>query len=462
MRPERRQPARGRVRARSALAAVAAVAAVLLAPAETRATPGVETASAAGRVAGAAGGGGVAASNASLAQVFTLLTHDMEWGGTRRHLVRFEAPVAVGLEGPDAGRFADFVDGYLDRLRRRSGIDIVRRGHNPNLHVRFVGRSFERTAPGISCFVVAGDVEWRRFAADPRGHDGRRLAEARAVEHMTVFIPAAAPAHRVRSCLVEEIAQALGPANDLYGLGPTIFNDDDAHFWPTDLDHLMLRVLYSDALRTGMDRAATERAALQVLDRINPAGIAAPALPLPQPRRMADWRQRLQGAFEPGLDPRVAARRAMEAASVARARAPGSAYHCHSLVALAQLAGRGAGARAPEALDAADAVCRRAHGAGDIRLAWIGLMRAQLMLDLRRHGEAAELAGQVLPAFLASGQTEPAAAAREARVAALSGLGRHAEARAMSRAVGVLRSLRVAGRRAAVPVAAGSAFARQR
>ncbi|HUF57072.1 MAG TPA: DUF2927 domain-containing protein [Thermohalobaculum sp.] len=455
MRPDRRQPARGRVRAPwapSALAAVAAVAAVLLAPAEARATPG-----------GAAGAGaGVAASNASLAQVFTLLTHDMEWGGTRPHLVRFETPVAVGLEGPGAARFADFVDGYLDRLRRRSGIDIARRRHGQNLHVRFVGRSFERTAPGISCFVVAGDVAWKRFAADPRGHDGRRLAEARAIGHMTVFIPAAAPAHRVRSCLVEEIAQALGPANDLYGLGPTIFNDDDAHFWPTELDHLMLRVLYSDALRTGMDRATTERAARQVLDRINPAGLAAPALPLPQQRRMADWRQRLQGAFEPGLDARAAARRAAEAASIAAARTPGSAYHCHSMVALAQLAERGAAARPLEALDAADAVCRRAHGAGDIRLAWIGLMRAQLMLDLRRHGEAAELAGQVLPAFLASGQTEPAAAARKAQDAALSALGRHPEARAMGRAAGVLRSLRLAGGRAAVPATAGSAFARQR
>ena len=41
-------------------------------------------------------------SNQSLADLFVRLTHDLEWGGRRPNLVRYEAPVSVGISGPGA------------------------------------------------------------------------------------------------------------------------------------------------------------------------------------------------------------------------------------------------------------------------------------------------------------------------------------------------------------------------
>ena len=203
-----------------------------------------------------------------LARLFTSLTHGVERDVPRPHLVRYETPVRISLEGPGASRYQRFVADYAERLRRNSGIDIGLGGADANLHVRFVGQGFFSVAPNVSCLVAPGDVEWRELAARPHRYDIHATARMTAIEDMTVFIPASSSKRRTESCLLEEIAQALGPANDLRRFGDTIFNDDDRHMWPTEFDYLMLRVLYSPELRTGMSRAESEQAALRVLARI--------------------------------------------------------------------------------------------------------------------------------------------------------------------------------------------------
>ena len=48
-------------------------------------------------------------------------------------------------------------------------------------------------------------------------------------QRVAVFLPADAAPQELRDCLHEEIAQALGPLNDLYRLPDSIFNDDNVH-----------------------------------------------------------------------------------------------------------------------------------------------------------------------------------------------------------------------------------------
>ena len=59
----------------------------------------------------------------------------------------------------------------------------------------------------------------------------------------------------MRDCLNEEITQALGPANDLYRLPDSIWNDDNFHGMATPFDMTILRALYQPELRSGMTRA---------------------------------------------------------------------------------------------------------------------------------------------------------------------------------------------------------------
>ena len=213
-------------------------------------------------------GDAIAGSEPRLAQLFTQLTHTVERGVARPHLVRYEEPVRIRIEGPGAARFERFVADYAEALRRNSGVDIALGGTRANLHVRFVGKGFFSVAPDVACLVAPGDVHWRELAADPYRYDIRATARMTAIDHMTVFIPASSSDRRTKSCLLEEIAQALGPTYDFHSVGNTIFNDDDAHMWPTEFDYLMLRVLYSPELRTGMSRGESEQAALQVLRRV--------------------------------------------------------------------------------------------------------------------------------------------------------------------------------------------------
>ncbi len=58
------------------------------------------------------------------------------------------------------------------------------------------------------------------------------------------------------SCLHEEVTQGLGLANDSPAARPSIFNDDEEFALLTRHDELLLRMLYDDRLRPGMDSRA--------------------------------------------------------------------------------------------------------------------------------------------------------------------------------------------------------------
>jgi len=57
------------------------------------------------------------------------------------------------------------------------------------------------------------------------------------------------------SCIHEELAQAMGLANDSPAARPSIFNDDEEFALLTSQDEMMLRILYDRRLRPGMTEA---------------------------------------------------------------------------------------------------------------------------------------------------------------------------------------------------------------
>ena len=372
-------------------------------------------------------------SNASLAKLFVRLTHDTEWGGQRPHLVRMEEPVVVGLEGPGASAFAPFLEGYLGWLAAETGIDIHTGGPARALHLRLVdGAEFARALPAAACVLVPGDPGWDAFRRDPARFGGEAMLRMHRLPEATVFVPDdAIPAH-VRRCLIEEIAQALGPLNDLSGLGPSIFNDDFGHVWPTRLDLMMLRVLYAPELATGLGRAETERRARAALDRINPAGLSAPPLPAVEAASVPAWERLAARVTRRGLRPETRLEAAEIALEHAEAALPGTVWHCRSLV-LAGQAGRGpAPDRARDRLERAERLCAAVHGADDPRIAQIRLLRAGLEMA-QGEAEAALAAMDGLEAPLAGhGLDEALAAYYALRTQALALLGRSAEGRRAS------------------------------
>lgn len=62
---------------------------------------------------------------------------------------------------------------------------------------------------------------------------------------------------RFLDCVVEEITQLLGLPNDSNEVYPSVFNDVSVDTYLSPLDYILLKALYSDALKPGMSVAQT-------------------------------------------------------------------------------------------------------------------------------------------------------------------------------------------------------------
>lgn len=361
--------------------------------------------------------GHTAYDNQSLADLFVLLTHGLENGDYRKTLQRFEEPVNIGMTGPGAGSYLPFLENLVGQIRTNARVPIKTGPPPYNLLVRFVpGEEFlPRTSN--QCVVIFGQPDWKAYVADPERFNGRAAKSLERQTTMSVFIPDTIEPYKVRECLLEEVTQALGTANDLYGLSTSIFNDDNAHTWPTRLDYLMLRVLYDPDMHSGLSRAETRKRAIAVLDRINPQGRNGIPLPPIRQQKFRTWRRALlgQGRIE---NPSVALAQARKLAMFAHQIAPGSAYDCTGATFNASVA-RDHGAPDQETLigQAID-ICTKVHGAGDIRVAQLRLKRSYVLLDEHRYAEARSEVEAILPTLLAHAVDGSVAAAYIVQTAA--------------------------------------------
>jgi len=162
-------------------------------------------------------------------------------------------------------------------------------------------------------------AEYRR-ARGTRTTDWSRIVRR---EKIAIFVPNDASPQETRDCLHEELAQAIGPLNDLYRLSDSVFNDDNVHAVLTGFDMLILRAYYAPELRAGMSRQEVAQRLPAILSRLNPDGDRiAPRYSGPTPRA---WIEAIQAALGPGM--RASARRAAAIDAVRIAQAVGWTDH---------------------------------------------------------------------------------------------------------------------------------------
>ncbi len=221
---------------------------------------------------------GVARSNAEIAEDFLDLTFALETGKTLDQLLKFEGKVDVMLHDGLSRNFRPELTNLLSRLRREADVPINETSvaQDAEIHVHAVTkRDIRRVFPGAACFIVPGVRDWTEFRNRGRlGLETRWSALSR-LSVVSVFLPADSAPQDIRDCLHEEIGQALGPANDLYRLADSIFNDDNFHSVLTPFDMLVLRTLYSPEIRSGMTRNEVSAILPGLLNRLNPKGRSA-------------------------------------------------------------------------------------------------------------------------------------------------------------------------------------------
>lgn len=263
-------------------------------------------------------------SNVDLAQDFLDLAFTLESGRRLPVLTRFEGPVTVRVTGHTNPMMLQDLDRLLQRLRAEAGIDItLTQGEQANITVQAVTRAeIRRALPSAACFVVPNISSLAEYRT-ARRHDRTDWAQMQTRERLTVFLPSDVAPQEVRDCLQEELAQALGPLNDMYRLSDSVFNDDNIHSTLTGYDMLILRAYYAPELRSGMTRGEVAARLPALLSRLNPAGDSLPPRRLsPTPR---SYTLAIETALGPGANP--AQRRAAGAEALQIARTMGWQDH---------------------------------------------------------------------------------------------------------------------------------------
>jgi len=153
---------------------------------------------------------------------------------------------------------------------------------------------------------------------------------------MAVFLPGDVSPQEVRDCLHEEIAQAIGPLNDLYRLPDSVFNDDNFHTVLTGFDMLVLRVLYDPALRSGMSPEAVAARLPGILARVNPDGRARGRGDIKSQTPRA-WIDAIETALGPGASSNRRINAARRAVSIAFDEGWGDNRTAFSLFVLGRL-----------------------------------------------------------------------------------------------------------------------------
>ena len=257
--------------------------------------------------------------NADIARDFLDLSFALEDGRALPVLTRFEGPITLRVTGAPAPTLDHDLDQLLARLRDEAGISI-RRTDRPgaSITVEAITRNDINTyVPRAACFVapnVGSLMEYRLTRRTSRVR-WSRMQERRRI---AVFVPADASPQELRDCLHEELAQALGPLNDLYRLPDSVFNDDNMHTVLTGYDMLILRLYYDPALASGQSRAEVAAHLPARLAALNPAGEDLPPRPLaPAPR---DWIAATETSIALTSMPAERYRAAVRALDIARAQ----------------------------------------------------------------------------------------------------------------------------------------------
>ncbi len=328
----------------------------------------------------------------SLARDFMDLTFAMESGRGLDVFSRFEGPVTVAMTGAVPPSAPRDLGALIKRLSAEAGIDISSSTTGQaTITVEFANRAdVRRLAPMAACFVVPGVsslAEYRRL----RGTDAVDWAQVTRRTRAAIFIPADTSPQEIRDCLHEELAQALGPLNDLYRLPNSVFNDDNFHSVLTSFDMTILRATYAPQLASGMTRA-------EVAARL-PALLGSSALPVVTDagdRAPGAWVQSIETALgrSGGVDTRREA--AERALGIARAQGWRDNRLAFSHFAVARL---WAGADADRALtefDSAAAIYAGLPG-GKIQMAHIDMQRAAMALAGGQNTAALRLADRAIP-----------------------------------------------------------------
>ena len=368
-------------------------------------------------------------SNLEIAVDFRDLEFRMESGRSLPALTRFDGPITIALAGDVPGTARTDLSQLMARFRSEAGLDVrmADPARQASITINFHPRAeMQRIVPTAACFVVprASTLAEYRARRNTPFVDWATLTRREAV---SIFVPSDTSPQEVRDCLHEEMAQAMGPLNDLYRLSDSVFNDDNFHTVLTGFDMLMLRLHYAPELSNGMNEAEVAKRLPGLLARLNPAGEFGGTHPGQIAPR--SWNDAVASAFgRRGSGGRAAGADAMLAIAMAqgwRDSRLGFAYFAK---------GRVNAASDPQtaiaAFSQAAQIYRSLPGAA-IHTAHVDMQMAALALSAGQPAQAVQFVDRALPAVQRAQNASLLATLMLVKAEAFEALGRDAEARTL-------------------------------
>lgn len=371
--------------------------------------------------------------NPDLARDFLDLSFALESGRGLGQFTRFEGPVHLTLSGRVPPSVGPDLDKLVARLRSEAGIDISRGGGGESggggtITVEFLSRAaLQAVVPNAACFVVPNVTSWADFrhARNARRIDWTGISQR---EQVSVFVPNDTSPQEMRDCLHEEIAQALGPLNDLYRLPDSVFNDDNFNTVLTGFDMMMLRLTYAPELHSGMSQAQVAAVLPRLLARINPNGFGAGSGPA------SDTPRAWIAALESALGGKSGSAQRYEAARRAVAMAQGLGWRdnrlAFSLFMLGRLSVNRDVTTAEQSFAEARALYQSIPGSA-VHLAHVDMQLAAFALKNGHADQALTLVNDSLMPVAGSENAALLATLLMLKSEALAELGRISEARAV-------------------------------
>ena len=338
-----------------------------------------------------------ARSNAEIAQDILDLEFLMESGRALPVFTRFEGPITVALTGDVPATAPPDLARVLSRMRAEAGIDIAPAANAAQaaITIDFQPRAaMRRAVPQAACFVVPRVSSFAEYRA-ARGSGATDWTTLTRREKVGIIVPSDSTPQEVRDCLHEELAQAIGPLNDLYRLPDSVFNDDNFLTVLSGFDMLVLRVHYDPALQNGMTRGEVAARLPAILARLNPAGEGRGA---GRPLAMAPraWVDAVEQALTPRGSDAARLRAAHRMLSIAQTQGWQDNRLAFSWFAIGRAQVSQDRAAATEAFRTAQAIWQRLPG-GDVRSAHVDMQIAAFALSDGRFAEALALTERAIP-----------------------------------------------------------------
>jgi hypothetical protein len=369
-------------------------------------------------------------SNVEIAKDFLDLEFRMESGRAIPVLSRFEGPITVALRGDVPTTAPAELARLISRFRTEAGIDIspAAAGEDASVTIDFQPRAqLQRVVPAAACFVVP---RVRSFAEYKVARNSPEVdwTSMTVREHVAIFVPSDTSPQEVRDCLHEELAQAMGPLNDLYRLPDSVFNDDNFNTVLTGFDMLILRMHYAPDLKSGMNEAEAAKHIPALLARLNPAGEGLGGAPAHLSPRA--WISAVEAAFGPhgsAASRRAAAQKMLSISAAQGWRDGRMAFSFYAM-------GRTQVARDPQAaiaaFDKAGRIYRAIPGA-QIHAAHVDMQLAAVALSTGQAEQAIAFADRAIPVVKRAENAALLATLLLIKAEALETLGQPAEARAL-------------------------------